>query len=97
MLEFYQSLIACQQGDQEKVAAYLARKERTMKPSANSRDKGMVHYLLAFLSNQKEKGEELAPALSTFLKEDKNYYKKVAEQHLNPYRDRQFLKKLKDL
>ena len=97
LLEFYQSLIACQQGDQEKVAAYLARKERTMKPSANSRDKGMVHYLLAFLSDQKEKGEELAPALSTFLKEDKNYYKKVAEQHLNPYRDRHFLKKLKDL
>ncbi len=40
---------------------------------------------------------KLAPALSTFLKEDKNYYKKVAEQHLNPYRDRHFLKKLKDL
>lgn len=97
LLEFYQSLIACQQGDQEKVAAYLARKERTMKQSANSRDKGMVHYLLAYLSDQKGKGEELAPALSTFLKEDKNYYKKVAEQHLNPYRDRQFLKKLKDL
>ena len=97
LLEFYQSLIACQQGDQEKVADYLARKERTMNPSANSRDKGMVHYLLAFLSDQKEKGIELAPALSTFLKEDKNYYKKVAEQHLNPYRDRQFLKKLKDL
>ena len=97
LLEFYQSLIACQQGDQEKVADYLARKERTMNPSANSRDKGMVHYLLAFLSNQKEKGEELDPALRTFLKEDKNYYKKVAEQHLNPYRDRQFLKKLKDL
>ena len=57
----------------------------------------MVHYLLAFLSDQKEKGEELDPALRTFLKEDKNYYKKVAEQHLNPYRDRQFLKKLKDL
>jgi len=57
----------------------------------------MVHYLLAYLSDQKGKGEELAPALSTFLKEDKNYYKKVAEQHLNPYRDRQFLKKLKDL
>ena len=36
LLEFYQSLIACQQGDQEKVAAYLARKERTMNPSANS-------------------------------------------------------------
>ena len=97
LLEFYQSLIACQQGDQEKVADYLARKERTMNPSANSRDKGMVHYLLAFLSDQKEKGEELVPALNTFLKEDKNYYKKVAEQHLNPYRDRQFLKKLKDL
>ena len=97
LLEFYQSLIACQQGDQEKVADYLARKERTMNPSANSRDKGMVHYLLAFLSNQKEKGEELDPALRTFLKEDKNYYKKVAEQHLNPYRDRQFLKKLKDM
>ena len=97
LLEFYQSLIACQQGEQEKLADYLARKERTMNPSANSRDKGMVHYLLAFLSNQKEKGEELDPALSTFLKEDKNYYKKVAEQHLNPYRDRQFLKKLKDL
>ena len=97
LLEFYQSLIACQQGDQEKVAAYLARKERTMKKSANSQDKGMLHYLLAYLSDQKEKGEELAPALSTFLKEDKNYYKKVAEQHLNPYRDRQFLKKLKDL
>ena len=97
LLEFYQSLIACQQGDQEKLADYLARKERTMNPSANSRDKGMVHYLLAFLSNQKEKGEELDPALSTFLKEDKNYYKKVAEQHLNPYRDRQFLKKLKDM
>ena len=97
LLEFYQSLIACQQGDQEKVAAYLARKERTMKQSANSRDKGMVHYLLAYLSDQKEKGEELAPALRTFLKEDKNYYKKVAEQHLNPYRDRQLLKKLKDL
>lgn len=97
LLEFYQSLIACQQGDQEMVADYLARKERTMNPSANSRDKGMVHYLLAFLSNQKEKGEELDPALRTFLKEDKNYYKKVAEQHLNPYRDRQFLKKLKDM
>ena len=97
LLEFYQSLIACQQGDQEKVADYLARKERTMNPSANSRDKGMVHYLLAFLSNKKEKGEELDPVLSTFLKEEKNYYKKVAEQHLNPYRDRQFLKKLKDM
>ena len=97
LLEFYQSLIACQKGDQEKLADYLARKERTMNPSANSRDKGMVHYLLAFLSNQKEKGEELDPALSTFLKEEKNYYKKVAEQHLNPYRDRQFLKKLKDM
>ena len=97
LLEFYQSLIACQQGDQEKLADYLARKERTMNPSANSRDKGMVHYLLAFLSNKKEKGEELDPVLSTFLKEEKNYYKKVAEQHLNPYRDRQFLKKLKDL
>ena len=97
LLEFYQSLIACQQGDQEKVAAYLARKERTMKQSANSRDKGMVHYLLAYLSDQKERGEELAPALRTFLKEDKNYYKKVAEQHLNPYRDRQLLKKLKDM
>ena len=97
LLEFYQSLIACQQGDQEKLADYLARKERTMNPSANSRDKGMVHYLLAFLANQKEKGEELDPALSTFLKEEKNYYKKVAEQHLNPYRDRQFLKKLNDM
>ena len=97
LLEFYQSLIACQQGDQEKLADYLARKERTMNPSANSRDKGMVHYLLAFLSNKKEKGEELDPVLSTFLKEEKNYYKKVAEQHLNPYRDRQFLKKLKDM
>ena len=97
LLEFYQSLIAYHQGEDEKVADYLARKELTMNQSANSRDKGMVHYLLAFLSNQKEKGEELDPALSTFLKEDKNYYKKVAEQHLNPYRDRQFLKKLKDM
>ena len=97
LLEFYQSLIACQQGEDEKVADYLARKELTMNQSANSRDKGMVHYLLAFLSDQKEKGEELNPALSIFLKEEKNYYKKVAEQHLNPYRDRQFLKKLKDM
>lgn len=97
LLEFYQSLIAYHQGEDEKVADYLARKELTMNQSANSRDKGMVHYLLAFLSNQKEKGEELDPVLSTFLKEEKNYYKKVAEQHLNPYRDRQFLKKLKDL
>lgn len=97
LLEFYQSLIAYHQGEDEKVADYLARKELTMNQSANSRDKGMVHYLLAFLSNQKEKGEELDPVLSTFLKEEKNYYKKVAEQHLNPYRDRQFLKKLKDM
>ena len=97
LLEFYQSLIACQQGEDEKVADYLARKELTMNQSANSRDKGMVHYLLAFLSDQKGKGEELDPVLIPYLKEDKNYYKKVAEQHLNPYRDRQFLKKLKDM
>ncbi len=57
----------------------------------------MVPLSIAFYLIKKEKGEELAPALSTFLKEDKNYYKKVAEQHLNPYRDRQFLKKFKDL
>ncbi len=47
-----------------------------MNPSANSRDSGMVHYLLAYLSDQKEKGEELklCPEQSS---EDKNYYKKV--------------------
>ena len=97
LLEFYQSLIACHQGEDGKVADYLARKELNMNQSANSRDKGMVHYLLALLTDQKEKGRQLDPVLSTFLKEDKNYYKKVAEQHLNPYRDRQLLKKLKDL
>ena len=57
----------------------------------------MVYYLLAFLSAQKEQGEQLNPALSAFLKEDKNYYKKLAEQHLTPYRDRPFLKRLANL
>ena len=97
LLEFYQSLIACHFGEQEEVAHYLARKEGTMKQTTNARDKGMVCYLLAFLAAQKEQGEQLNPALSTFLKEDKNYYKKLAEQHLAPYRDRPFLKRLKDL
>ena len=97
LLEFYQSLIACHQGEDEKVADYLARKELTMNQSANSRDKGMVHYLLALLTDQKEKGRKLDPVLSIFLKEEKNYYKKVAEQHLNPYRDQQFLKKLREI
>ena len=97
LLEFYQSLIAYHQGEDEKVADYLARKEGTMNQSTNSRDKGMVHYLLAFLTDQKEKGEQLDPILSPFLKEEKNYYKKLAEQHLNPYRDRQFLKKLREI
>ena len=97
LLEFYQSLIACHFGEQEEVAHYLARKELTMKQATHSRDKGMVYYLLTFLSAKKEQGEQLNPALSTFLKEDKNYYKKLAEQHLAPYRDRPFLKRLKDL
>ena len=97
LLEFYQSLIACHFGEQEKVAHYLARKELTMKQATHSRDKGMVYYLLTFLSAKKEQGEQLNPALSTFLKEDKNYYKKLAEQHLAPYRDPPFLKRLKDL
>ena len=97
LLEFYQSLIACHQGEDEKVADYLARKELTMNQSVNARDKGMVHYLLALLTDQKEKGKQLDPVLSTFLKEEKNYYKKVAEQHLNPYRDQQFLKKLREI
>ena len=97
LLEFYQSLIACHFGEQEEVAHYLARKELTMKQATHSRDKGMVYYLLTFLSAQKEQGEQLNPDLSTFLKEDKNYYKKLAEQHLAPYRDRPFLKRLKDL
>ena len=96
-LEFYQTLIACQQGEQEKVADYLARKEISMKQSANPRDKGMVHYLLAFLLRQEEKGAELDAVLLGFLREDMNYYRKVAEQQLNPYRDRQFLKKLKEM
>ena len=97
LLEFYQSLIAYHQGEDEKVADYLARKELTMNQSANSRDKGMVHCLLALLTDQKEKGGKLDPVLSIFLKEEKNYYKKVAEQHLNPYRDQQFLKKLREI
>ena len=97
LLEFYQSLIACHFGEQEKVATYLARKEGTMKQTTNARDKGMVCYLLAFLAAQKEQGEQLVPALSSFLKEDKGYYKKLAEQHLTPYRDRPFLKRLKVL
>ena len=97
LLEFYQALIACHFGEQEKVATYLARKEGTMKQATHSRDKGMVYYLLAFLSAQKEQGEHLNPALSTFLREDKNYYKKLADQHLTPYRDRPFLKRLKVL
>ena len=97
LLEFYQSLIACHFGEQEEVAHYLARKELTMKQATHSRDKGMVYYLLTFLSAKKEQGEQLNPALSTFLKEDKNYYKKLAEQHLAPYRDPPFLKRLKDL
>ena len=97
LLEFYQSLIACHFGEQEKVATYLARKEGTMKQTMNARDKGMVCYLLAFLAAQKEQGEQLLPALSAFLKEDKDYYKKLAEQHLTPYRDRPFLKRLKNL
>ena len=97
LLEFYQSLIACHQGEDGKVADYLARKELNKNQSANSRDKGMVHYLLALLTDQKEKGRQLDPVLSTFLKEDKNYYKKLAEQHLNPYRDQQFLKKLREI
>ena len=97
LLEFYQSLIACHQGEDEKVADYLARKKLTMNQSVNARDKGMVHYLLALLTDQKEKGKQLDPVLSTFLKEEKNYYKKVAEQHLNPYRDQQFLKKLREI
>ena len=97
LLEFYQSLIACHQGEDGKVADYLARKELNMNQSANSRDKGMVHYLLALLTDQKKKGRQLDPVLSTFLKEDKNYYKKLAEQHLNPYRDQQFLKKLREM
>ena len=87
LLEFYQALIACHFGEQEKVAHYLARKEGTIKQATHSRDKGMVYYLLAFLSAQKEQGEQLVPALSAFLKEDKNYYKKLAEQYLTPYRD----------
>lgn len=97
LLGFYQSLIACHFGEQEKVATYLSRKEGAMKQTTNARDKGMVYYLLAFLSAQKEQGEQLVPALSAFLKEDKNYYKKLAEQHLTPYRDRPFLKRLKVL
>ena len=91
LLGFYQSLIACHFGEQEKVATYLSRKEGAMKQTMNARDKGMVYYLLAFLAAQKEQGEQLNPALSTFLKEDKNYYKKLAEQHLSPCRDRPFL------
>ena len=97
LLEFYQALIACHFGEQEKVATYLSRKEGSMKQTTNARDKGMVYYLLAFLAAQKEQGEQLLPALSTFLKEDKDYYKKLAEQHLTPYRDRPFLKRLKNL
>ena len=97
LLEFYQALIACHFGEQEKVAHYLARKEGTIKQATHSRDKGMVYYLLAFLSAQKEQGEHLNPPLSIFLREDKNYYKKLAEQHLTPYRDRPFLKRLKVL
>lgn len=97
LLEFYQALIACHFGEQEKVATYLARKEGTMKQTTNARDKGMVCYLLAFLAAQKEQGEQPVPALSSFLKEDKGYYKKLAEQHLTPYRDRPFLKRLKVL
>lgn len=97
LLGFYQALIACHFGEQEKVATYLARKEGTMKQTTNARDKGMVYYLLAFLVAQKEQGEQLVPALSAFLKEDKNYYKKLAEQYLTPYRDRPFLKRLKNL
>ena len=97
LLGFYQALIACHFGEQEKVATYLARKEGTMKQTTNARDKGMVYYLLAFLAAQKEQGEQLVPALSAFLKEDKNYYKKLAEQYLTPYRDRPFLKRLKNL
>ena len=57
----------------------------------------MVHYLLAFLLRQEEKGAELDAVLLGFLREDMNYYRKVAEQQLNPYRDRQFLKKLKEM
>ena len=68
-----------------------------MKQTTNARDKGRVYYLLAFLAAQKEQGEQLLPALSAFLKEDKDYYKKLAEQHLTPYRDRPFLKRLKNL
>ena len=97
LLGFYQSLIACHFGEQEKVATYLSRKEGAMKQTMNARDKGMVYYLLAFLAAQKEQGEQLVPALSAFLKEDKDYYKKLAEQHLTPYRDRPFLKRLKNL
>ena len=97
LLGFYQSLIACHFGEQEKVATYLSRKEGSMKQTTNARDKGMVYYLLAFLAAQKEQGEQLLPALSAFLKEDKDYYKKLAEQHLTPYRDRPFLKRLKNL
>ena len=97
LLGFYPSLIACHFGEQEKVATYLSRKEGSMKQTTNARDKGMVYYLLAFLAAQKEQGEQLLPALSAFLKEDKDYYKKLAEQHLTPYRDRPFLKRLKNL
>ena len=37
----------------------------------------MVCYLLAFLAAQKEQGEQLVPALSAFLKEDKDYCKET--------------------
>ncbi len=87
--EFYQSLIACQQGDGKRLVIWLEKKG-TMKPSANSRDMWGSSFIS--FTDQKEKGEEPALPWAPSLKEDKNYYKKVAEQHLNSTEIVSFLK-----
>ncbi|KXT74384.1 Transcriptional regulator, LuxR family [Streptococcus sp. DD10] len=90
-LELYLALLALEEKNEEKLRNFLEKKEHLMNRYGNPRDRGLVNYFLALLAYQKE---ITFPSLRRELTEDFSAYAKVARQHLNPYRDKYFVKKL---
>ncbi|PZO95347.1 MAG: LuxR family transcriptional regulator [Streptococcus pyogenes] len=93
-LEVYLTLLKCEQGDYGAVSELFAKKDELISLYSNPRDKGMIYYVLALTKYKLETNHITCDTLVSCLTDDFSTYYHIAKNHLNPYRDCHFLKRL---
>lgn len=96
-LELYLALLAYAKQDYGPVLSLLEKQDLIIERYSNPRDKGMMYFLLAFLSHKELVGDLQQAEIGQFLEHDFHVYAQIAEQHLNSYRDAYHLAELQKM